>query len=81
MKLCSVGAIGLIFSFIGTAHAAVTPQEAAQLNTTLTPFGGERAASPDGKIPAWTGGYTTPDANYKSGGKRSDPFANEKTCI
>lgn len=78
MKLCSVGAIGLIFSFIGTAYAAVTPQEAAQLNTTLTPFGGERAASPDGKIPAWTGGYTTPDANYKSGGKRSDPFANEK---
>ncbi|NBB13099.1 DUF1329 domain-containing protein [Pseudomonas sp. SLFW] len=78
MKLCSAFAIGVLCSSVGLAHAAVSPQEAAQLNTTLTPLGGERAASADGKIPAWTGGYTTVDPNYKSGGKRGDPFAGEK---
>ncbi|KFJ91700.1 hypothetical protein JF55_11300 [Pseudomonas sp. 1-7] len=36
--------------------AAVSPQEAATLGTTLTPLGGDKAANADGSIPAWTGG-------------------------
>ena len=60
------------------AHAAVTPDEAAKLKTTLTPFGAERAGNADGSIPAWTGGYTTPIPGFKNGGRRGDPFANEK---
>ena len=60
------------------AHAAVTADEAAKLKTTLTPFGGERAANADGSIPAWTGGYTTPIPGFKNGGRRGDPFAGEK---
>ncbi|MFM0213086.1 DUF1329 domain-containing protein [Paraburkholderia sediminicola] len=60
------------------AHAQVSPDEAAQLKTTLTPFGAERAGSKDGVIPAWTGGDTTVPPGWKSGGRRPDPFASEK---
>ena len=52
--------------------------DAADLKTTLTPLGAERAGNADGSIPAWTGGLTKADPAYKDGGKRSDPFANEK---
>ncbi|MBT0569744.1 DUF1329 domain-containing protein [Curvibacter sp. CHRR-16] len=62
----------------GTASAGVTADEAARLKSELTPFGAERAGNKDGSIPAWTGGYTTPIAGFKNGGRRLDPFANEK---
>ena len=52
--------------------------DANSLKTTLTPFGAERAGNADGSIPAWDGGLTKADPNYKDGGKRSDPFASEK---
>lgn len=58
--------------------AAVSPEEAARLGADLTPFGAERAANPQGTIPAWTGGYTTVPPGYQSGQPRPDPFANEK---
>jgi len=48
-----------------------------QLKTTLTPLGAEKAGNKDGTIPAWTGGYTNA-AGFKNGGRRPDPFANEK---
>jgi hypothetical protein len=64
-------------------HAAIaaTPEEAARLKTTLTPFGGERAGSANGQIPAWEGGYTTVPPGYKSGDPRPDPFAQEKPVL
>jgi hypothetical protein len=58
--------------------AAVTPEEAAQLKTTLTPMGAERAGNNEGTIPPWTGGYTTIPPGFKNGGRRPDPFADEK---
>lgn len=60
------------------AHAAVagvSAEEAAQLKSTLTPLGAEKAANADGSIPAWTGGVT--GGTFK-GGKRPDPFAADK---
>lgn len=57
--------------------AAVTPEEAAKLKTTLTPLGAEKAGNADGTIPAWTGGYTTPLQGF-TGGRRPNPFANDK---
>ena len=60
------------------ALAGVTAQEAARLNGDLTPMGAERAGNKDGTIPAWTGGYTTPIPGFQNGGRRGDPFANEK---
>ena len=61
-----------------SAWAGVSAEDAARLKTELTPLGGERAGNKDGTIPAWTGGYTTPIAGFKNGGRRGDPFANEK---
>lgn len=58
--------------------AAVSAEEAAKLKGELTPLGGEKAGNSDGTIPAWTGGYTTPIPGFVNGGKRGDPFANEK---
>ncbi|KRB93595.1 hypothetical protein ASE07_12780 [Noviherbaspirillum sp. Root189] len=60
------------------AHAAVGADEAAQLKSTLTPFGAEKAGNKEGTIPAWTGGHTTPVPGFKNGGRRGDPFADEK---
>ena len=57
---------------------ASTPEEAAQLKTTLTPLGGERAGNKDGTIPAWDGGYTKAVPGFTNGGRRPDPFASEK---
>jgi hypothetical protein len=59
------------------AMAAVPAEEAAQLKTKLTPLGGERAGNKDGTIPEWDGGYKG-GASYKSGARRTDPYANEK---
>jgi len=59
------------------AHAGVTAEQAAQLKTTLTPMGAERAANKDGTIPAWTGAPTA-NAALTPNGRRADPFAGEK---
>lgn len=62
-----------------TAQAAVSPEEAARLGKDLTLFGAEKAGNKDGTIPEYTGGLTTPPADYVAGsGKYVDPFKNEK---
>lgn len=65
------------------AYAAVTAQQAAQLGTTLTPFGAIQAGSADGVIPPYTGGITAmtglPDASSAPG--YPDPFASEKPVL
>jgi hypothetical protein len=61
-----------------SALAAVGADEAAKLKTELTPLGAEKAGNKDGSIPAWTGGYKTPIAGDKPGGRRGDPFKDEK---
>jgi Protein of unknown function (DUF1329) len=60
------------------AHAAVSADEAAQLKSTLTPMGADKAGNKDGSIPAWTGGLTAPTAGFTNGGRRPDPFAADK---
>lgn len=63
---------------IGSAGAAISAEEAAQLGTTLTPLGGERAGNADGSIPAWNGGLTTPPAGFVPGKHYVDPFPDDK---
>jgi len=72
--------IALAIAAIANASwAAVTPDEAKQLGTTLTAVGAEKAANKDGTIPAYTGGLTAPPATWQKGsGFRADPFAGEK---
>ncbi|WP_322617575.1 DUF1329 domain-containing protein [Pseudomonas sp. BIC9C] len=60
--------------------AAVSPQEAAALGTTLTPLGGDKAANADGSIPAWTGG--TKQAPASSGNHiPGDLFSADKPVL
>lgn len=76
--------ISLIAAFsssilLGSANVmAVSAEEAAALGDTLTPMGAEREGNADGTIPPWQGGLTTVSAEYKAGGRRPDPFADEK---
>jgi hypothetical protein len=73
------GAVLLTALFAGSqAGAAVSAAEAARLKGDLTPLGGEKAGNKDGTIPAWSGGMTTPTPGFKNGGRRPDPFADEK---
>jgi len=63
------------------AQAAVTPEEASQLKSSLMPLGGERAGNKEGSIPAWEGGATKVPAGWKQGDLRPDPFAGEKPTL
>lgn len=58
--------------------AAVSPDEANKLGTSLTPLGAEKAGNADGSIPAWTGGIPKNAGAVDSKGFLADPFANEK---
>ncbi len=63
----------------GNSMAAVSPQDAAKLGTSLTPLGAEKAGNAAGTIPAWSGGITQAPAGYKgSGTHHIDPFAADK---
>ncbi len=78
VKKMSLVAVSALLMTSMSAQAAVSPEQAAKLKTTLTPFGAERAGNADGSIPEWTGGYTKAPANYKQGDPRPDPFSDEK---
>jgi hypothetical protein len=64
------------------AFAAVTPEEAKQLGTTLTEFGAEKAGNADGSIPPYAGGLRQPPAAFKPGsGRYPDPYEGEKPLL
>lgn len=77
-KKILVSAIGALFA--SCALAAVSPDVAKQLGTTLTVIGAEKAGNKEGTIPEYTGEGVKPPANYdpKDPFRRPDPFANEK---
>ncbi len=54
---------------------------AAQLGTTLTPIGAEKAGNAAGTIPAWDNGITRPMAGYQPGQHYPDPFAADKSTL
>src|SRR5260370_21815233 len=69
----------VIVSHSGVALAAVSADEARNLGPTLTEFGPEKQASADGGVPAYTGGLTTPPAEFDpKSGLIPDPFKDEK---
>ncbi len=73
-KLFSVLALSLLASSV---MAAVSPEEAAKLGTSLTPLGAEKAGNADGTIPAWSGGLATDAAPLKNG-HLTNPFKDEQ---
>ena len=78
MNRFSLSLLALMFLGGQQAVAAVSADEAAKLKGELTPLGSVKAANADGSIPAWTGGFTTPIPGDKPGGRRGDPFKDEK---
>ena len=62
----------------GSALAAVSPEQAAELGKRLTPLGAERAGNADGSIPEWTGGLPSNAGSKDGAGFLSNPYAAEK---
>ena len=72
------GTAFLLSLFAASVMAAVSPDEAATLGTSLTPIGAEKAGNAAGTIPAWTGGLAIDAAPVDSNGFLGNPFAGEK---
>ena len=62
----------------GSALAALSPQQAQQLKSALTPLGAERGGNAAGTIPAWDGGITQAPKGYTPGQHHLDPFPGDK---
>lgn len=65
----------------GSALAAVSPEEAKQLGSTLTPWGAIKAGNKEGTIPPYEGGLpvtTSPAGFVKDSGHWTDPYPDEK---
>ncbi|MEO4047057.1 DUF1329 domain-containing protein [Pseudomonas sp. CAU 1711] len=61
------------------AQAKVGAEQAAQLGSTLTPFGAERQGDAGKGIPEWSGGLGQAPAGYGGPGSfHADPFAGER---
>lgn len=86
MKLASFPYISaaVIVGLVGLSpltYAAVSPEEAAKLKSSLTPLGAEKAGNRDGTIPEWTGGYTKVPQGYQSGQPRPNFFESDKPLL
>ena len=77
-SIMQTGTAFLLSLFAASVMAAVSPDEAAKLGASLTPFGAEKAGNADGTIPEWTGGLATNAAAVDSRGFLGNPFAGEK---
>lgn len=72
-----VGSVCALFTL--QTPAAVTPEEAKQLGTSLTEFGADKAGNQDGSVPAYTGGLeNVPGYNAKTSSHYVDPFGTDK---
>ena len=76
-SLLQTGALTLSL-LASSVMAAVSPDEAAKLGTSLTPVGAEMAGNADGSIPAWTGGLPTNAGAVDAAGFLADPFPSEQ---
>ncbi len=77
-RLMQFGAAMALSLLASGVMAAVSPEEAAKLGTSLTPLGAEKAANADDSIPEWTGGLPTNAAVVDANGFLADPFASEQ---
>lgn len=61
------------------ASARVSEEQAAQLDSTLTPVGAERAGNAAGTIPPWNGGQTAVPECFRGEGTRyCDPYPQDR---
>jgi hypothetical protein len=76
-NLLQTGALALSLMAC-SVMAAVSPEEAAKLGTSLTPLGAEKTGNAAGTIPEWTGGLPRNAGTVDAAGFLSDPFPNEQ---
>ncbi|TKA89680.1 DUF1329 domain-containing protein [Halopseudomonas bauzanensis] len=70
--------LAALSGFSAFSLAAVSPQEAAELGESLTPWGAIKEGNAEGTIPAYTGGLTTAPEGFEAGsGFWIDPFKDE----
>ena len=79
--LSACSATALAAGLPRVARAGVPADQAAQLKTTLTPFGSERAGNADGSIPAWQGGLTQTLPGWSPGQQQPDYFASDAVLL
>ncbi len=72
------GVLALACALGAPVSADTSADNIARLDRDLTPVGGERAGNAEGTIPEWTGGITRPPEAYRPGGRRPDPYSNDK---
>jgi len=80
-KMMRYAPIALLLGAAGLAQAQ--QGDVKQLGSTLTSWGAIAAGNADGSIPSYTGGLTTPPANYDKAnpGWRPEPFPNDKPLV
>ncbi len=77
----AVGVFSILAVLASQGQAKVADEEAARLDSDLTPMGGERGANADGTIPAWTGTMDGAPAHIEYAGDGSypaDPYGEDK---
>jgi hypothetical protein len=79
-SLLNVIVLAVSMAASSTTGAAVSADEAAKLNSSLTPLGAERAGNKEGTIPAWEGGLTQ-FSGAKQGDIPVDPYPNDKPLL
>lgn len=78
----SILSASVMLAISASCMAAVSPEQAKALGTSLTVVGAEAAANADSSIPAYTGGLTQAPAGFKEGETlRLNPFADEKPLL
>lgn len=82
MKTKNISLVFCAFLANTVVQAAVSPEHAKLLGSTLTPIGAEVSGNADSTIPAWTGGLE-PNAGQVDSqtGELSDPFGNEAPVL
>ena len=81
MRIKQATVAGVVFVLLSTAHAAVSPEEAAKLGgPEYTETGAIRAGNADGSIPPYSGQMPPSAQAPESAGKFKwgDPYADEK---
>ncbi len=79
MKKSTLLSLAVSLAVSSTAvFAKVSSDEAAKLESELTPMGAVRAGNADGSIPEWTGGIQQAPAGYTPGDHHPDPYPGDK---
>jgi len=79
--LCLLAAVMCLGLGCGRSWAKMSPDEARRLQSTLTPFGAEKAGNKDRTIPAWTGGLTRLPPGLTAADRMPDFYKDDRKIL